>query len=277
MPPSTRKTASAPSAETKAEPQPAIPKTLEGLRVPFPAEAVGKLPRGTCRACRDARGMTCTEHDVVWQCPACGGNHSEKTIHLDYVGHADVTARLLDVDPQWTWRPFSLDEMQALPPALREGLWIHLTVLGVTRPGFGDASGKHGGDAVKEMVGDAIRNAAMRFGVALQLWAKGDREWAKAADETPEPVAPVTTPMEAADDTPGHQLTDPGARRRWAALMGNLRDDLGKLSPGQSQAVQLAWRWPSPWEDAMSANQVKDAHAWFREAAWVQEAASPPV
>jgi hypothetical protein len=51
------------------------------------------------------------------------------------------------------------------------GLWIELTVCGVTRPGFGDDGN---GKGMKEVIGDAIRNAAMRFGVALDLWAKED-------------------------------------------------------------------------------------------------------
>ncbi len=54
------------------------------------------------------------------------------------------------------------------------GLWIRLTVLGVTRLGYGDAEGKTGGNAIKEAIGDALRNAAMRFGAALDLWHKGD-------------------------------------------------------------------------------------------------------
>jgi hypothetical protein len=53
------------------------------------------------------------------------------------------------------------------PQCDRDGnLWIRLTVCGVTRLGVGD------GKNMKERIGDAIRNAAMRFGVALDLWAK---------------------------------------------------------------------------------------------------------
>jgi len=52
-------------------------------------------------------------------------------------------------------------------------LWIRLTVLGVTRPGVGE------GKNPKERIGNAIRNAAMRFGVALDLWAKEELESAK--------------------------------------------------------------------------------------------------
>jgi hypothetical protein len=53
-------------------------------------------------------------------------------------------------------------------------MWIKLTVCGVTRLGYGHAEGKQGGDAIKEVIGDALRNAAMRFGAALDLWHKGD-------------------------------------------------------------------------------------------------------
>ena len=55
-------------------------------------------------------------------------------------------------------------------------LWIRLTVAGVTRIGYGHAEGKKGPDAVKETIGDSIRNAAMRFGVALDLWGAKFKE-----------------------------------------------------------------------------------------------------
>lgn len=170
-------------------PHVATPALLRKLRAPFPDDAIGKLPRGTCKACRESRRKRCEEHSWVSRCAVCGNSHSSATIHLDYVGHADVTARLLEVDPAWSWEPFTQAEITSLPPAMREGLWIHLTVLGITRPGFGDADGKSGGNAVKECIGDALRNAAMRFGIALDLWAKGDREWTAAEKNEPEPSA----------------------------------------------------------------------------------------
>lgn len=52
-------------------------------------------------------------------------------------------------------------------------MWIKLTVLGMTRLGYGDADGKTGPSAMKERIGDALRNAGMRFGMALDLWHKG--------------------------------------------------------------------------------------------------------
>lgn len=176
--------------------------SLADLRAAFPEEAIGKLPRSTCKDCSDNRG-TCSRHPQKFKCGICGNYHSDSSIHLDFVGHADVTARLLEVDPEWTWRPFTAEEMSALPPVLRDaGLWIHLTVLGVTRPGFGDADGKRGGNAVKECIGDALRNAAMRFGVALDLWAKGDRDWTHAEKDSGGEDLPPGAPTPRQDGPP---------------------------------------------------------------------------
>jgi hypothetical protein len=107
------------------------------------------------------------------RCGECGGWHHPKVVHLDYVGHAALTDRLLDVDPSWHWEPLAYDE-NGLPFVDSEGgMWIRLTVLGVTRLGYGDAQGKTGANASKERIGDALRNAAMRFGAGLELWHKG--------------------------------------------------------------------------------------------------------
>jgi hypothetical protein len=115
---------------------------LKMLREPFPPSQIGKLPKGG--------------------------------IQLDFVGHGFITARLLDADPFWNWEPVALDDRGL--PLLDEfgGLWIRLTVCGVTRLGYGDAGGKKGPDAIKVAIGDALRNAGMRFGMALDLWSKGD-------------------------------------------------------------------------------------------------------
>ena len=138
------------------------------LRQPFPAESVGKLPKTTCRACAQAANKRCDRHTWVTACDECHGAHTSATIHLDYVGHAAVTDRLLTVDRDWSWEPFAVDD-HGLPALDRSGnLWIKLTICGVMRIGVGD------GKNAKEAIGDAIRNAAMRFGVALDLWAKDD-------------------------------------------------------------------------------------------------------
>lgn len=142
------------------------------LRAPFPAEVVGKLPRVWCKQCRDAAksGRTCENHQKV-KCQACRNNITTAHLHLDYVGHAEVTDRFLAVDPEWSWAPFAFDE-HGLPAFDRfGGLWINLTIAGVTRIGYGAAAeGKTGPDAVKETIGDALRNGGLRFGVAIDLW-----------------------------------------------------------------------------------------------------------
>jgi len=93
---------------------------------------------------------------------------------LSYVGHAALTDRLLDADPQWNWEPLAFGP-EGLPVIdTIGGMWIKLTVCGVTRLGYGDAQGKEGPNAIKEVIGDALRNAAMRFGAALELWHKGE-------------------------------------------------------------------------------------------------------
>ena len=161
-------------------------KIAEALRKPFPPEYIGKLPRVTCGDCSD-RAKNCSKHSRE-KCTTCGSYISTAHIHLDYVGHADVTARLLEADPSWTWEPAAVDD-HGLPlcdvdnAGRPVGMWIRLTVGDVTRLGYGSCpSGQN--DAVKVLIGDALRNAAMRFGVAVDLWAKGDRTDPSAENAT---------------------------------------------------------------------------------------------
>jgi hypothetical protein len=132
------------------------------LREPFPPNQISKLPKPKSKDAPKGK------------CPECGGWHGLPAVHLDYVGHAALTARLLDADPSWWWEPVGFDDKGLPALDASGGLWIKLTVCGVTRFGYGDAQGKTGPDAMKERIGDALRNAAMRFGAALDLWHKGD-------------------------------------------------------------------------------------------------------
>lgn len=135
---------------------------LQRLREPFPPHQISLLPKPTSRDAKKGR------------CPECGGWHGLPAVHLSYVGHAALTDRLLECDESWSWEPVAFGP-DGLPLLDRDGgMWIRLTVCGVTRLGYGDAQGKTGPDAMKERIGDALRNAAMRFGAALDLWHKGD-------------------------------------------------------------------------------------------------------
>ena len=158
-------------AAEAAEQTPDPVKGLAALRVPFRPEEVGKLPKPYKK---DAQRGTCDD---------CGKYHGLPAMHLDFVGHGHVTKRLLDVDPEWSWEPFALDA-QGLPALDKWGnLWIRLTVCGVTRIGVGD------GASMKVLIGDALRNAAMRFGVALDLWAHGSEDEKQDDNESmPQPA-----------------------------------------------------------------------------------------
>lgn len=156
---------------------------LEKLREPFVGEQISKLPKPTYSGAWDNQQKS--------RCPECKGYHpSTNVIHLDYVGHAALTDRLLDADITWSWEPLALDA-NGLPAFDHVGgLWIKLTVDGVTRLGYGDSQGKKGPNAVKEAIGDALRNAGMRFGAALDLWHKGDLHDSQQQREPEKPPAP---------------------------------------------------------------------------------------
>jgi hypothetical protein len=165
---------------------------LEVLREPFPPHLISRLPKPT------------RKENPKGKCAECGGFHGLPAVHLDYVGHAALTHRLLDADPAWTWVPLAVDG-QGLPLFDKNGgLWIKLTVCNVTRLGYGQADPKPYSDIgarEKEVIGDALRNAAMRFGAALDLWSKADLH-AQLEDgntqaprqDAPKPVGPQPYP-----------------------------------------------------------------------------------
>ena len=95
---------------------------------------------------------------------------------LDFVGHADITRILLTIDPAWRWVPIAWDNGR---PAIHvengiATMWGELTVLGQARLGVGSVRADKQ-ELDKELVGDFLRNAAMRFGICLSLWTK--QEW----------------------------------------------------------------------------------------------------
>jgi hypothetical protein len=190
-------------------------ENLDKLRAPFPAHQISYLPKGG--------------------------------VKLAYVGHAALTDRLLDTDATWTWEPLALDERGL--PALDEagGLWIRLTVCGVTRLGYGDAGTKKGGDAMKERIGDALRNAAMRFGAALDLWHKGDLH----GDEEEQPTIKANGPaLDMAPKAVAKRITD-GVKKgdaEGAALYLSGFDDgpLNAVWAELDEAIQnkLTAAWP---------------------------------
>jgi len=166
---------------------------LDLMREPFADNQISKLPKPTKQQTDEVKA----DFKKGVRCEVCGGWHHPNVVHLDYVGHAALTDRLLDVDPNWTWEPLAVGA-DGYPVIDKDGgMWIKLTVCGVTRLGYGDAQGKTGGDAMKERIGDALRNSAMRFGAALDLWHKGDLHIGEEAPEKPR--SPANKSVGAAD------------------------------------------------------------------------------
>lgn len=201
---------------------------LAKLRVEFPSNHVQALPKILCKACSESRTKVCDNpKHTKSKCKVCDNYITQAHLHLDYVGHAELTHRLLDVDPLWDWEPLALAP-NGLPQFDENGgLWIRLTVCGKTRLGYGDAQGKRGPNAVKEAIGDALRNAAMRFGAALNLWAKSDlteaqTEHPKSQDED---YAPAARPakQEATEQPPTAGVSQEKAGHV-DRLMGQVRD-----------------------------------------------------
>lgn len=208
-----------------------VTSKLRELRKPFPPERIEKLPKPMFKGAWDGkRGANC---------PECHGYHVlDHAIHLDYVGHANVTDRLLEVDPFWYWEPMALTE-QGTPLFSNGGLWIRLTVCGMTRIGFGDGANP------KEIIGDGIRNAAMRFGVGLDLWAKIDLHSERNPGDGETPVSRASQPRgdgrpnrPNGDDQP--QAATPAPNREALDSLGSVCDSEG-LDRRQMRAQYYFW------------------------------------
>jgi len=109
------------------------------------------------------------DKSIVGKLPRGGGS-------LDFVGHAEITKILIEVDPLWSWQPCGWTDGR---PAIHvvngmAVMWGILTVHGKDIIGVGSV--KHDkAELDKELIGDFLRNAAMRFGISLSLWSK--QEW----------------------------------------------------------------------------------------------------
>jgi hypothetical protein len=137
----------------------ALRKVLTDYAVPDP-KIVGKLPKG---------GIT-----------------------LDFVGHADITRILIEVDPLWSWSPVAWDDTTGMPKIhVANGvatMWGTMTVHGKTMLGVATCQANKP-DLYKELASDFLRNAAMRFGISLSLWTKA--EWEDlGATPAPTPAGP---------------------------------------------------------------------------------------
>lgn len=189
--PTTTGAAAARKAAEEAERRRLLAKLHRELRVP-PPEKVAKLEKKY----EDKQGN--------W-----------RVLALDYLGHADLRDLLCQHDICWNWRPLRPDETPDGGPALGKdskgwprSLWIGLTIHGLERFGVGTVTaGKP--DALKELIGDALRNAAQSFGIAVSLWSKAEKGWGDLP--IPEEDEPGTAADAAEEAAPADAEPEPSA------------------------------------------------------------------
>ena len=216
-----------------ADPDPA---TLSKLPKPKQRDA----EKGRCDADAVRRGVS----DY-----ACGGWHGLPALHLDYMGHADVTEALIRIDPQWSWRPAAINPNTG-GPQITQGvgtgkliaMWAYLTVLGVERLCVGTCEASKQ-EAEKELIGDMLRNGALRFGIAVRLWSKADHA-DTAGDDSP--AATVQPELVAAG----------GAAAAVRRACGGNRD-------AGSDWWHTAERGDGPWPRPVVDQWVAEASAWW--------------
>jgi hypothetical protein len=155
---------------------------------------------------------------------------------LDFVGHAEITRILLEIDPNWSWEPVAwavngrpfITEVNGTAV-----MWGRLTVLGQSRLGVGSARADKG-DLDKELIGDFLRNAAMRFGISLSLWSKSEWEEQPQAPKVPD----TKVAIERFRDACRADKLDPEAFAQ-GAIEGIVLD---KATPEQVETLRAAFR-----------------------------------
>lgn len=177
---------------------------LESLKAPFDESLLEYRPQPTFKddPGKGDKGLCAKGSGYSLDGIHCGKRHA-RSAHLTYVGHGGITDRLNSVDPQWDYEYMHVDlppwtqnavtalyqvgtteaitearrlvKAHGIPVSKDGGYWIKLTLLGITRIGFGDSNNSlpYSSTATdtKIMIGDALRNAAMRFGVGTYLWS----------------------------------------------------------------------------------------------------------
>lgn len=171
---------------------------------------------------------------------------------LDFVGHADITRLLLEIDPTWRWVPIAWDNGR---PAIHvengmATMWGELTILGQARLGVGSVRADKV-DLDKELVGDFLRNAAMRFGICLSLWTK--QEWEDLGDTPKKPARPVGT---AVKNTPIPAAT-PAPAASDELLSPKQREDFEKACKDKGfSTIMVAQRAGLKWDNSVKVSDL---------------------
>ena len=194
----------------------------ERLTSPFPVTWIERLPknlskddrrRGKCEPNGEGRFLSA---DGVY----CGGYHA-RAVHLDYIGHAGITMRLNEVctPAGWSWEPMVMARAEGgeFPAIPRDEFWIWLSI---KDPDTGEWIRKQGvGDdyrgSAKQAIGDALRNAAMRFGIGTYLWSKSEHAAELAGVGQADPAPDRGQEQEDGDGKPSASQVYDAIRNSW--------------------------------------------------------------
>ena len=149
-------------------------------------------------------------HNYAVPDPKIVGKLPKGGTSLDYVGHADITRILIEIDPHWRLVPIAWENGRPAVNIVNDmaTMWFEMTLLGQARLAIGTAKA-NSMDLDKVLYGDALRNGAMRFGIGLSLWTK--QEWEDLDHHTPAPAPrPAAKPAAkpAGKASPTKELTE---------------------------------------------------------------------
>jgi hypothetical protein len=174
--------------------------------------------------------------------PKIVGKLPKGGIQLDFVGHADVTKMLIEIDPEWTWEPVAFDD-NGLPAYRVENGMAHmagwLTIHGVRRLGIGSVQASKP-DLLKELASDYLRNASMRFGICLSLWTKQEWDSADAPAKT-QVGSKAVAPKPAKVEAPAEPETDKPLTQQQVKQFVDACDKVGLDPAIVASKAQLNW------------------------------------
>lgn len=84
-----------PPKSTEIQPVTGKEAVLRLMRKPFETHQISTMCKPT------------KKDNAPGNCNVCGRWHKLPSVQLSYVGHAALTDRLLDADPEWTWEPLA--------------------------------------------------------------------------------------------------------------------------------------------------------------------------
>lgn len=199
---------------------------------------------------------------------------------MSYISHGLVTERLNEADPNWSSEILTehiYKDQHGVPHCA--GVTISLTVHGVTRVEAGGPQRQDGfTNEIKNAYSDALKRAAMRFGVALEMWeslldAEGDEDYDEGHAVAPQ-SAPQPRVASFSQQRPPAPQNANGAEYNWQdfwawarsqnlgspqAIEGMIGQPISGMSPNQIRdAIQHAQTQQRPTQAPQNGNQRRD-------------------